>query len=191
MILDTLLNVLYLAIGYAAGSLPFGYWLAKRWGYGDIREIGSGNIGANNVLRTGDYKLAGLVLFLDALKGFVPALIGGPWGALGAVIGHIFSWQMKFKGGKGVATSLGVMLAIDPSIAIALVITWLVMAGLFRYASLAAISAAVLAPLFAAAFADLPEIVLSAFLMVLIIYAHRMNIKRLLAGIEPQIGDRN
>lgn len=190
--------------GYLLGSVPFGLIATRLGGAGDIRQVGSGNIGATNVLRTGRKDLAAITLIGDAGKGAVA--VGVVWllsGALpladrttlaalaggAAFIGHVFSVFLKFKGGKGVATFFGTLLAIAWPVGLLAGATWLAMARLFRMSSLAALTAAALAPLFAFA-TDRPYsvIVLSVVMAVVIFLRHHENVRRLLAGTEPRIG---
>jgi glycerol-3-phosphate acyltransferase PlsY len=186
--------VLAAAIGYLLGSIPFGLVLTRLAGLGDIRHIGSGNIGATNVLRTGNKTLAGLTLFLDLAKGFVACLIGALWGpaamlaAAGAVIlGHMFPVWLGFRGGKAVATALGVLIAIAWPIAIAAAALWLLIALLFHYSSLAALVAAVAAAVAAAFVVEPARAGLIAGIALLIILRHHENIRRLLDGSEGRI----
>ena len=186
--------VLAAAIGYLLGSIPFGLVLTRLAGLGDIRHIGSGNIGATNVLRTGNKTLAGLTLFLDLAKGFVACLIGALWGpavmlaAAGAVIlGHMFPVWLGFRGGKAVATALGVLIAIAWPIAIAAAALWLLIALVFHYSSLAALVAAVAAAVAAAFVVEPARAGLIAGIALLIILRHHDNIRRLLTGTESRI----
>ncbi|WP_197078478.1 glycerol-3-phosphate 1-O-acyltransferase PlsY [Hoeflea sp. IMCC20628] len=187
-----------LLFGYLCGSIPFGLILTRKAGLGDLRTIGSGNIGATNVLRTGNKKLAGLTLLADALKGTVAivvarqvigmeaALIAG----LGAFLGHLYPVWLKFKGGKGVATYLGVLLGLAPVIVLVFAAVWLSMAKLFRYSSLAALTAAVAVPI-ALYLYGRPEVAsLFVILSVITFLKHHQNIRRLLAGTESRIGDK-
>ena len=184
--------------GYLLGSIPFGLVLARLAGLGDIRGIGSGNIGATNVLRTGRKGLAAATLLLDAGKGAGAVLLAGVWGpdpqlmaALGAVLGHLFPLWLRFRGGKGVATALGVLLALAWQAGLAACATWLLVAGLLRYASLAALLSLAAAPLYIWLFTrDLQLVELIAVLAVLICIRHRVNIVRLLKGEEPKIGGK-
>jgi glycerol-3-phosphate acyltransferase PlsY len=194
--------VLALAIGYLLGSIPFGLILTKAAGAGDVRDIGSGSIGATNVLRTGHKGLAAATLLLDMLKGTVAVLlvervIGAPAGyaivsalaaGLGAFIGHIFPVWLGFRGGKGVATYIGVLLAIAWPIALAFCAVWLTVASVTRYSSLSALLAAAVTPPVLLGFGDRPAALLFAVLSLLLFWAHRANIRRLLAGEEPRIG---
>ncbi len=184
-----------LACGYLLGSVPFGLLLTKLAGLGDIRAIGSGNIGATNVLRTGRKGLAAATLVLDGGKGTAAVLIGavlGPdtaWMAgLGAFLGHIFPLWLRFKGGKGVATFIGVMFGLAWPVGLGACLVWLLIAALLRYSSLAALVAAASAPLTAYAMDDWAALYLAAILAVLIFLRHHQNIRRLLRGEEPKIG---
>ncbi|RUW92006.1 glycerol-3-phosphate 1-O-acyltransferase, partial [Mesorhizobium sp. M8A.F.Ca.ET.023.01.1.1] len=146
--------ILALVFGYLLGSIPFGLLLTRAAGLGDVRKIGSGNIGATNVLRTGNKGLAAATLLLDALKGTAAVLIAGHfapetavWAGLGAFLGHLFPAWLGFKGGKGVATYLGVLIGLAWQVALIFAVVWLVMAFLFRFSSLAALTAAVVVPI--------------------------------------------
>ena len=146
--------VLALVFGYLLGSIPFGLLVTRAAGLGDVRKIGSGNIGATNVLRTGNKGLAAATLLLDALKGTAAVMIArhfghdlGLWAGLGAFLGHLFPAWLGFKGGKGVATYLGVLIALGWHVALIFIAVWLAMAFLFRYSSLAALTAAVIVPI--------------------------------------------
>ena len=182
--------------GYLLGSIPFGLLLTQLAGLGDIRAIGSGNIGATNVLRTGRKGLAAATLLLDGLKGAVAVLIfvvlGPPdaayWAGFGAVIGHLFPVWLGFKGGKGVATSYGVLIAIAWPVGLAAGAIWIVVAAVSRKSSLAALVSFAVAPLLALALADGRVVVLSAAIAVLVFARHHANIRRLLSGTEPRIG---
>jgi len=191
--------VLCVVGGYLLGSIPFGVIAARLGGAGDLRKIGSGSIGATNVLRTGRRDLAAITLIGDAGKGAVAVLLAG-WifksaeaaaiagGA--AFLGHCFPVWLKFRGGKGVATFYGVMFAIAWPAALLAGATWLIMAALFRYSSLAGLSAAALAPLYVFLTGQTPEakLYMAAFMAVLIFIRHEANIRRLLKGEEPRIG---
>ena len=186
-------------LGYLLGTIPFGLLLTRAAGLGDIRRIGSGNIGATNVLRTGNKKLALATLLLDGVKGAVAAVAGlhiaGAEGVflagLGAVLGHLFPIWLGFRGGKGVATFFGILLAIAWPVGVLAGATWIAIAVLFRISSLAALTAAALAPLYAfAVHAGYPVIALSLFMSVFIFIRHRQNIARLLKGDEPRIGGK-
>jgi glycerol-3-phosphate acyltransferase PlsY len=188
--------------GYLLGSIPFGLLLTRLAGLGDIRAIGSGNIGTTNVLRTGNRWLAALTLLLDAGKGWAAvAVVGREWGFLGpldagliagmaAVVGHDFPVWLKFKGGKGVATTLGVLFgALTPVGAVACAM-WLLVAGTLRYSSLASMAALAAAPFVAYWLGATPVALAAAALALLVIVRHHANIERLLKGVEPKIGAR-
>jgi len=182
--------------GYILGSIPFGLVMAKLFGLGDIRQIGSGNIGATNVLRTGNKLAAFLTLVLDAGKGAIAVVIAralfgeGAAGVAGlfAVLGHLFPLFLRFKGGKGVATFLGTLLALSFPAGLAACATWLIMAVIFRISSLSAIMAALLAPVFTFYFYHMHGAALVAVLSLVVIAKHHANIGRLLNGEEPKIG---
>ena len=183
------------AAGYLLGSVPFGLILTRIAGFGDIRDIGSGNIGTMNVLRTGDKRLAALTLLFDAGKGAVAVLIAGRLGpdmavlaGAGAVIGHMFPVWLRFRGGKGVATALGVLAVIAWKVGLLAVLTWLAMALIFRYASLASMVSLALAPFTAAWLADPQRTELAGFMAILVILRHHANIRRLIKREEPKIG---
>lgn len=184
-----------LVFGYLLGSIPFGLLITRAAGLGDVRKIGSGNIGATNVLRTGNKGLAAATLLLDALKGTAAALIAGHFApefgllaGFGAFLGHLFPVWLGFKGGKGVATYLGVLIGLAWQGALVFAIVWLAMAFLFRYSSLAALIAAVIVPI-ALYFVSTPEIAGLFLVMSLIVIAkHHANISRLIAGTEGKIG---
>jgi acyl phosphate:glycerol-3-phosphate acyltransferase len=184
--------------GYVLGSIPFGLVLTRLAGLGDIRTIGSGNIGATNVLRTGNKGLAAATLILDSGKGAFAALLAG-WhlspeaGAIAglfAVLGHNFPVWLNFKGGKGVATTLGVLLAVAWPVGLAACGTWVAVAAIFRYSSLAALVALALSPFYALIWADTWVTVTALILAVLAILRHRANIQRLVTGTEPKIGKK-
>jgi acyl phosphate:glycerol-3-phosphate acyltransferase len=182
-------------LAYLVGSIPFGLLLTRLAGHGDIRRLGSGNIGATNVLRTGNKVLAGLTLLLDGGKGAAPVLVGDLFGpdmavlaGAGAVIGHVAPVWLRFKGGKGMATAFGVMLAIAWPVGLLGLATWLAVAALLRYSSLATIMAVSLAPAYAWWLADWQRTELMIFIWLLVLYRHAGNIRRLLAGDEPKIG---
>jgi glycerol-3-phosphate acyltransferase PlsY len=188
---------LALVFGYLLGSIPFGLLITRAAGLGDVRNIGSGNIGATNVLRTGNKGLAAATLLLDALKGTAAVLIAGsfapelgPWAGLGAFFGHLFPVWLGFKGGKGVATYLGVLIGLAWQVALIFAVVWLAVAFLFRYSSLAALTAAVVVPI-ALYVLSTPQIAgLFALMSLIVIIKHRANITRLLAGTENKIGAR-
>ena len=186
-------------MGYLLGSIPAGVVMSRIFGLGDLRRIGSGNIGATNVLRTGNRLAAGLTLALDAAKGAVAVglalwLTGGQAAAqaagLAAFLGHLFPVFLGLKGGKGVATFLGVTLALSFPVGLAACATWAAVAGYFRISSLAALAAAVLAPLWAWAWGVPGVMLVLGVMAVAILWTHRDNIRRLLAGTEPKIGEK-
>jgi len=181
-------------IGYLLGSIPFGLLFTRLGGLGDIRRIGSGSIGATNVLRTGNKALAALTLLFDLGKGLAAVLIGAVWGrapelaAAGAVVlGHMFPVWLGFRGGKGVATALGVLLVLAPWVALAAALVWLATAATFRYSSLAALVAAAAAIALAALLVDPGHALLIAGIALLVILRHHENIIRLIAGTESRI----
>lgn len=187
-----------LVIGYLLGSIPFGLILTRLAGTQDIRSIGSGSIGATNVLRTGRKSLAAGTLLLDALKGTVAVVISGyiagPNAAivagLGAFLGHLFPVWLKFKGGKGVAVYIGILLGLFWPGAVVFCLLWLATAFTTRYSSLSALVAAFITPMFLWWFGHLALASLFAVLTLLLFYAHRENIKRLQAGKESRIGEK-
>ena len=197
---EELIYALSALFGYFVGSIPFGLVLTKMAGYGDIRKIGSGNIGATNVLRTGNKTLALLTVLCDAFKAGVAALVAARFagtadavtasliaGSFG-VIGHNFPVWLKFKGGKGVASAFGFILVTCYPVALCALAVWLIMAFTFKYSSLSALTAAALVPLFSYFFA--PNIEYTYFytaIIVLVIVRHHANIKRLLKGEESKI----
>lgn len=184
--------------GYLLGSIPFGLILTRLAGHGDIRKVGSGNIGTTNVLRAGGKGLAALTLLLDAGKGAAAVLLAGIWGpdmqlaaALGAVLGHMLPVWLAFRGGKGVATTLGVLLALAWPIGVAACATWLAVALVLRYSSASALLAVAAAPLYAWLFRrDLQLVELCVILAILVWIRHHANIRRLIAGKEPKIGSK-
>lgn len=184
-----------LALGYLLGSIPFGLLITRAAGAGDVRDIGSGNIGATNVLRTGHKNLAALTLAADILKGTAAALIGLRWGpdtailaGLGAFIGHLVPVWLKFHGGKGVATYIGVLLGLFWPVALALCAIWAVVAGLSRYSSLASLAGTAATPLLLAFFGQWQTMELFAVMTLLVYLRHWENIGRLLRGMESKIG---
>jgi glycerol-3-phosphate acyltransferase PlsY len=187
-----------LALGYLLGSIPFGLILTRVAGLGDIRAIGSGNIGATNVLRTGRKGLAAATVLLDALKGTAAVLLAarllGPEpalaAALGAFLGHTFPVWLGFRGGKGVATYIGVLIALDWRAALVFALVWLVMAAGSRYSSLSALVASAATPLALWWFGRGDAALLMALLTVILWLKHRPNIARLLAGTEGRIGQK-
>ena len=190
--------IVWIAVGYLLGSIPFGLLLARAQGI-DLRQVGSGNIGATNVLRTGNKGLAAATLLLDAGKGFLAVWLLREWGDLetasamigsAAFLGHLFPVWLGFKGGKGVATLLGVALALDPLFALAFGIVWLGIAASTRYSSLAGMLGAVAIPV-AAALLGRPNLVpWLAAMVVVLLWKHRENIARLRAGTESRIGQK-
>jgi glycerol-3-phosphate acyltransferase PlsY len=187
--------LLALLLGYALGSVPFGLLLTRAAGKGDIRTVGSGNIGATNVLRTGSKWLAAATLLLDLLKGFLAVFLAWRWfpevagmAALGAVLGHCFPVWLGFKGGKGVATTAGVCLGLWWPAGLAYAAVWLVLLAVTRVSSLAGMSAAVAAPIVAVAFGRWEFVPVLAAIAVIVLLLHRENIARLLAGTEPKVG---
>jgi glycerol-3-phosphate acyltransferase PlsY len=200
----TLWWALFLALGYVLGSIPFGYLLTRVAGLGDVRDIGSGNIGATNVLRTGHRGLAAMTLLLDALKGTVAVLVAQRIGAiyaglaidgallagLGAFLGHLFPVWLGFKGGKGVATYIGVIAGVFWPGALVFCAIWLGMAAVTRYSSLSAVMASVVTPAALLAFGERPAAILAVLMTALLLWKHRANIRRLAAGEEPKIGAR-
>ena len=185
-----------LLLGYLLGSIPFGLVLTKMFGAGDIRAIGSGNIGATNVLRTGRKSLAAATLLGDILKGTAAVLIASAaWGheaalaaALGAFLGHVFPIWLRFKGGKGVATFIGVLLGLAWPAVLVFALVWAGMAAAFRYSSVAGLSASAATPAFLWWHGDRAEAQLFLLLTVILWIMHRANIARLLKGTEPKIG---
>ncbi|MDO8359049.1 MAG: glycerol-3-phosphate 1-O-acyltransferase PlsY [Devosia sp.] len=199
--------ILAALIGYGMGSIPFGLLITQAAGLGDVRKIGSGNIGATNVLRTGRRELAALTLLLDAAKGAVAVLIvrafvvghavptieaEGGWilctAGAAAFLGHLFPVWLGFKGGKGVAVFIGVLFGLSWPVGLIFCAVWLVIAFAQKYSSLAALTAAVTAPIFAYVFDGVRLAGTAAVLAILLIYKHRTNIVRLLDGSEPRIG---
>jgi len=214
-VLITNATITALLAGYLIGSIPFGLLLTKAAGLGDVRSIGSGNIGATNVLRTGNKLLAATTLLLDILKGTLATAVAYltalwlaetpgqdsahvsvaafPWmvvcfGGLGAFLGHLFPVWLGFKGGKGVATYLGVLIGTLWPIALTFAIVWLLTAYLTRYSSVAALLASLFSVILAMSIAPPHVAALCAFMTVLLIMKHRANIKRLINGEEPKIG---
>ncbi len=184
-----------LIVGYLCGSIPFGLLITRAAGLGDVRKIGSGNIGATNVLRTGNKGLAAATLLLDALKGLLPALIAARYGielgaaaGFGAFIGHLYPVWLGFKGGKGVATYIGVLIGLAWNVALIFAAVWLLMALLFRYSSLAALTACVVVPIALAALGRFEFALVFADMSALVFYKHSANIARLRTGTEGKIG---
>jgi acyl phosphate:glycerol-3-phosphate acyltransferase len=189
---------LYAALlGYLVGSIPFGLLLAAAAGKGDIRQIGSGNIGATNVLRTGSKWLAAATLLLDLGKGFVAVFLAARWwpeaasvAALGAIVGHCFPMWLKFKGGKGVATMAGVCFGLAWPIGLAYALVWLGMLAITRISSMAGVLAALTAPAAAAWFVGEAPVPVLAVAAVIVVAKHRENLARIRAGTEPKVGSK-
>jgi glycerol-3-phosphate acyltransferase PlsY len=187
---------LVLALSYLFGSIPFGLLITKAAGLGDIRNIGSGNIGATNVLRVGNKKLAALTLLLDGLKGaaavfsaelILPELM--PIAGLAAMFGHLFPIWLNFKGGKGVATAVGVLTALAWPVGLSVMWAWIVVAKFSRYSSLASLVSLGISPALAVLLDYSDYLWLTVSILLLIIWKHENNIKRLFAGNEPKIGN--
>jgi len=188
-------TILAVLAGYLLGAVPFGVLLTRAGGRGDVRALGSGNIGATNVLRTGSKSLAVVTLVLDGGKGAAAYLLAAaisPEAALlagaAAFLGHLYPVYLGFRGGKGVATFLGLMLAAAWPVGLACCASWLIVAGLWRFSSLAALVSAALAPVFAVALGEAGVALLALALAVAIFFKHRGNILRLVKGDEPKIG---
>jgi glycerol-3-phosphate acyltransferase PlsY len=185
-----------LALGYLLGSIPFGLLLTRLAGKGDLREIGSGNIGATNVLRTGSRPLAALTLLLDCLKATAAIVLAqrlfgpetGPFAATGAMIGHLYPVWLKFRGGKGAATFFGVLIALMPTAAVVYAIIWILLLRTSRISSVAGMGAAISAPATAAIVGDAPLFPMLLGFALLVLWKHRENILRLKRGTEPRIG---
>ena len=187
--------IIALVFGYLLGSIPFGLLVTQAAGLGDVRKIGSGNIGATNVLRTGNKGLAALTLILDAVKGTAAVLIAANWGAeagmaagFASFVGHLFPIWLGFKGGKGVATYLGVLAAFAWKAALVFAVLWLAVAFLSRFSSLAALVAAIATPaiLYIMGLNDYATVML--VMSILVFIKHHANISRLLGGTESKIG---
>jgi len=194
---EALLPLVFI-VGYLLGSIPFGLILTRLAGTPDLRSIGSGNIGATNVLRTGRKGLAAATLICDMLKGTLAVLISGYFGgpdaamlaALGAFLGHLFPVWLGFKGGKGVAVYIGVLIGLFWPAALVFCVLWLATATISRYSSLSALVASVVTPIFLWWFGHVALAALFAVLTVLLFYMHRANIARLQAGTEGRIGQK-
>ena len=187
-----------LIVSYLLGSIPFGLILTRLAGLGDIRDIGSGNIGATNALRTGNRWVAIGTLLGDAGKGALAVLLARQFGpdtaviaAFGALIGHLFPVWLSFKGGKGISTYIGILLALAWPVGLLFCATWAVVALLFRRSSLSALVASLLSPVYFAWVDQWQMVELSVVLVILVFFAHRENIARLLAGTEPRIGNKD
>ena len=196
---QTLIALLpYAVLGYLLGSIPFGMVMSRLFGLGNLREIGSGNIGATNVLRTGNKTAAALTLLLDGAKGAAAVLLaqslGGELAAqmagLAAFLGHVFPVWLRFRGGKGVATFLGVILALSWPVGLALCVTWLLVAAFGRISSLAALAAAATSTVWMMVLVQGHLFALGVVLTLLVFWTHRANIARLRNGTEPKIGAR-
>jgi len=184
---------LALLLGYLPGSIPFGLILTRAAGLGDIRTIGSGNIGATNVLRTGNRKVAAATLILDGAKGAVGVYLGyrlgfPEWGGLGAVLGHLYPCWLGFKGGKGVATGFGVLFAAAWPVGLAAGAVWLAVARMSRISSAGAPSAFAAAPFLALIFGYGAPALLAFLIALLVFMRHGDNIRRLIEGTEPRMG---
>ncbi len=198
--MNVFVQILSVSASYLIGAIPFGLLFTRLFSGIDVRSVGSGNIGATNVLRASGKKAAVLTLLADAFKGFLPVfLVHRLFGddvttalsGIAAILGHNFPVYLKFRGGKGVATSFGVVLAVVPWAGLSLLLAWLIAAVIWRYSSLAALIAFACYPLmtfFASSPPAKPYQALSLFIFGMIYYRHRENIKRLLAGREPKIG---
>jgi glycerol-3-phosphate acyltransferase PlsY len=191
----TYVPIIALVFGYLLGSIPFGLLLTRAAGLGDVRNIGSGNIGATNVLRTGNKGLAAATLLLDMLKGTAAVLIAGMYGTepaiaagLAAFIGHLFPVWLGFKGGKGVATYIGVLAGLMWQAALLFGVVWIVVAFAMRYSSLSALTACVVVPIALYFMGRTDLAILFAVLSVIVFIKHRANIARLLVGTEGKIG---
>jgi len=190
-------TILALAVGYLLGSIPFGLLLTRLAGKGDIRDIGSGNIGATNVLRTGSKGLAAATLLLDAIKGAVAVLIAQRlwpdavnFAAVGAMIGHLYPVWLRFKGGKGVATMLGVLAPLFWQAAVVYAVLWLGLLVIVRVSSVAGMTAAASAPVSAAVLGEVALFPMLLGCSLLVIWKHRENIQRLSRGEEPRVGQK-
>jgi glycerol-3-phosphate acyltransferase PlsY len=188
-------TALSLAIGYLLGSIPFGLVLTRLTGAGDLRAIGSGNIGATNVLRTGRKGLAAATLLLDMAKGAAAVMIGQRYGADQAVIGgaaafigHVYPVWLKFRGGKGVATMLGITLALNWVLGIVFAVVWLAALAVTRISSVSGMAAAVSAPIVASLFGQMGLGYALLGLAIIVLWKHRANIGRLIDGTEPKVG---
>ncbi|MDF2798907.1 MAG: plsY [Devosia sp.] len=193
---DSLTLLYAVVLGYLCGSVPFGLLLTRAAGLGDIRAIGSGNIGATNVLRTGNRWLAAATLVLDAAKGALPVLLARYlWGedaamiaAIGAFVGHCFPVWLGFKGGKGVAVLIGALLALSWPVGLIFCAVWLLIAFTRKTSSLASLTAGATAPIFAYVIVNEWLAGAVAIMVILLFIQHRTNIARLMAGTEPTIG---
>ncbi len=193
---DITLNVLWAALlGYLMGSIPFGLILTRLAGKGDVRTIGSGNIGATNVLRTGSKGLAAATLLLDLLKGFLPVYLAKSfmwddmgWAALFTVIGHCFPVWLGFKGGKGVATTAGVAFGMTWHLGVTYAVVWLGILAIFRISSVAGMAAVLATTLAAFVMGSMTYFKVMLLIALLVLVLHRANIRRLIRGEEPKVG---
>jgi acyl phosphate:glycerol-3-phosphate acyltransferase len=190
-------TILALAVGYLLGSIPFGLLLTRLAGKGDIREIGSGNIGATNVLRTGSKGLAAATLLLDAAKGAAAVLIAQYWwpdavnfAAAGALVGHLYPAWLRFQGGKGVATMLGILAPLFWQAALVYALLWFGLLLILRYSSVAGMAAAASAPVTAAILNEQALFPMLLGFALLVIWKHRENVRRLSRGEEPRVGTK-
>ncbi|MBX7145700.1 MAG: glycerol-3-phosphate 1-O-acyltransferase PlsY [Alphaproteobacteria bacterium] len=190
--------LLCLILGYLLGSIPFGLILVKIAGLGDIRQMGSGNIGATNVLRTGNKSLAIATLLLDGLKGTLAVILASYWGkdmaliaSFGSFIGHLFPIWLKFKGGKGVATALGIFLGLNGLWGVSIMGVWISVAFLGRMSSLASLISIAFAPLYGWFFLGYQYALFALIIMGLVWIRHYQNIYRIIKGIEPKIGQKS
>ncbi len=191
------IDKLIIIAAYLVGSIPFGILITKFAGLGDVRNIGSGNIGATNVLRTGNKSLALMTLFLDGGKGAIAVLIAAHYANIelamlagaAAFLGHCFPVYLRFKGGKGVATFFGTLLAINWMVGVFCLLIWLAVASILRISSLAGIISAIAAPVLSYFLAPIMTLWVTLFMTVVILFRHKDNISRLLKGTEPRIGD--
>lgn len=187
---------LALILGYLLGSIPFGVVLTRLGGAGDLRDVGSGNTGATNVLRTGRKGLAAATLVLDALKGWFAVWLAerlfpgqGPLAAAAAFLGHCYPVWLRFRGGKGVATTMGIAIALGWPIGVGFALIWLAVLALTRVSSVAGMAAAISAPVTAAAIGRFDLVPLLLALALLLVWNHRANLGRLMAGVEPRLGE--
>ena len=190
-------TIIALLVGYLLGSIPFGLLLTRWTGKGDIREIGSGNIGATNVLRTGSKSLAAATLILDAVKGAVAVLLAQQFwpdavnfAAAGALVGHLYPVWLKFKGGKGVATLLGILVPLFWQAAVVYALLWAGLLFILKISSVAGMSAAASAPVTAAVLGEQQQFPMLLGFALLVIWQHRENIRRLAKGDEPRVGKK-